>query len=532
MKIQQQQKTAKRTPAATACLALWGLINTGLMLMPETACLAAKPQEIKFTVNRFKVEGASPLSQQAIDDYFQPLQHKQYNLKELQQVGKGLELAIREQGYPFYRVNLPPQTLSGGEVKLQVISFALGEVKVEGNHYFNRDNIIASLPVLTKPGSPNTQDLSESLKVANKHPSKQLQLTFKQSETADKIDAKVTVAEQRPYQASLIMNNAGTPKSGDYRMTGMLQYSNLWGLDHVLNGSYTTSPDHADDVRQYGVSYSMPVYQLKGWLSAYYAYSNVNIGTVATDITVTGSGEMYGLHYQQFLPKFGKYEHSLDFGLDNRYFINDVQFQNIPLGTNVRSAPVSILYKGEYPWLNTHSSYYLQWVGNTDIGGHNNDSFYNATRFGAKRDWDLLRYGANFSANFNQWLVQTTFTGQYSSAPLIAGEQLGIGGNYDVRGYQQRETSSDSGEIVKFEITTPPWQQINLFAFYDYGHGHLQNPLPGQTADLDLHSTGFGARWQWRENVMANIALASVLSDGPLTQAGMNRVIANIVLRY
>ena len=126
MKIQQQQKTAKRTPAATACLALWGLINTGLMLMPEAACLAAKPQEIKFTVNHFKVEGASPLSQQAIDDYFQPLQHKQYNLKELQQVGKGLELAIREQGYPFYRVNLPPQTLSGGEVKLQVISFALG----------------------------------------------------------------------------------------------------------------------------------------------------------------------------------------------------------------------------------------------------------------------------------------------------------------------------------------------------------------------------------------------------------------------
>jgi len=44
--------------------------------------------------------------------------------------------------------------------------------------------------------------LSEYLKVANKHPSKQLALTFKQSATADKIDANISVNEQRPYQAT------------------------------------------------------------------------------------------------------------------------------------------------------------------------------------------------------------------------------------------------------------------------------------------------------------------------------------------
>ena len=376
--------------------------------------------------------------------------------------------------------------------------------------------------------------MADAIKVANKHPSKQVQVLFKPGKSPDKLDANVSVSEHRPYQASLIVNNYGTPTSGDYRITGALQYSNLWGLDHIVNGSYSTSPDHADTVQQYGGSYSLPIYRLKGWLSAYYANSSVNTGTVATDLTVTGSGEMYGIHYQQFLPKLGKYEHSLDLGIDNRYFINDIQFQNLQVGANVRSAPFSILYKGEYPWQNTHTSYYIQWVGNTNFGGHNTDAHYQAARFNAKQNWDLLRFGSNFSVFVKDWLVQTSFSGQESHSPLIAGEQLGIGGSFDVRGYEQRETGADSGQIVKFEVTTPAWQKINLFAFYDYGHGSLQSATPGQVKDWNLSGTGIGARYQWREYFMGNIAFATALdtAEAGTTKAGNNRIHANIVFKY
>jgi len=532
--MKKQQKMNKRIHCLTTCLIRSALVTASLYLTPQALCLAAAPQEFKFNVNRFSVEGLSPLSQTFIDDYFKPLQNRLYTLKELQEVSRALELIIREQGYPFYRVIVPPQTLGTGDVKLQVISFTLGEIDVTGNNYFTRNNIIASLPVLTKPESPNTQDLAEAIKVANKHPTKQVQVTFKSSQTPDKLDANITVSERRPYQASLIANNYGTPSSGDYRLTGALQYSNLWGLDHILNGSYSTSPDHADSVQQYGASYSLPIYQLKGWLSAYYANSSVNTGTVATDLTVTGSGEMYGIHYQQFLPKLGKYEHSLDVGIDNRYFINDIQFQNTQVGSNVRSAPFSILYKGEYPWQNTHTGYYVQWVGNTDFGGHNTQAHYQTARLNAKQNWDLIRYGSNFSVYVKDWLVQTSLTGQQSHNPLIAGEQLGLGGSFDVRGYEQRETGADSGEIVKFELTTPAWQKINLFAFYDYGHGRLQSTSPGQTKDWNLSGTGIGARYQWRDYFMGNIAFATALDTvaNGTTQAGNNRIHANIVFKY
>jgi hemolysin activation/secretion protein len=514
-----------------------------ITLIPDSFCVAATaPQEFRFNIKHFTVEGLSPLSQSFLDDYFKPLENKLYTLKELQGVSRALEKIIREQGYPFYRVIVPPQSLASSDIKLKVISFSLGEIEVNGNKHFSRDNIIASLPVLTKSESPNTQDLADAIKVANKHPSKQVQVTFKSGKEADKLDANVTVSERRPYQVSLIANNYGTTSSGDYRLTGAIQHSNLWGLDHILNGSYSTSPDHANNVEQYGVSYSLPIYRLKGWLSAYYANSSVNVGTIATDVTVTGSGEMYGIHYQQFLPKLGKYEHSLDLGIDNRYFINDVQFRNTQVGANVRSVPFSAMYKGEYPWENTHTTYYIQWVGNTDFGGHNTQAHYQAARLNAKQNWDLFRFGGNFSVGFKDWIAQTSFTGQHSNNPLISGEQFGIGGSFDVRGYDQRETGADRGQIVKFELTTPAWselsfvegQKTNLYAFYDYGHGRLDSVTPGQAKDWILSGTGVGARFQWREYFMGNIAFANALDnvENGITKAGNNRIHANIVIKY
>lgn len=509
------------------------LISYGICWAATNEESSVSPKEFKFSVKYFEVEGSSPLSQTFIDDFFEPLQNRTYSLKELQDISKKLEQSIHNLGYPFYRVIVPPQTLSQGAVKFKILSFTLGEVEITGNEYFTRDNILASLPVLDKHETPNTKDLSEALEVTNKHPSKQLQIIFKPSKAQDKLDARISVTESRPFQATLSANNFGTPSSGNYRFIGQMQYSNLWGLDHVINASYSTSPDHADSVRQYGGSYSLPIYRLKGWLSAYYAESSVNIGTVATDLTVTGAGKMYGIHYQQHLPNLGRYEHLLDLGFDNRLFVNDIQFQNTQVGDDVRSTPFSALHRGKYTWQNVHLSHYIQWVGNAGIGGQNTQASYLANRLNAQRNWNLLRYGGDFMINVKNWLIQTRLIGQQSEFSLIAGEQLGIGGSFDVRGYRQRETGADSGQIVKFEVVTPAWKRMNLFAFFDYGHGRLHSTLPIQVKDWSLSSTGIGANFQWRKYVLGNITFANALktAEAGFTQAGDSRIHFNVVYR-
>lgn len=515
------------------------LLSLGLLTANVSSADDVAPEKFTFTVHKFIIEGESLeaiISNDDVSTYLKSFEEKMYDLKELQDVGKGLEAMIRDEGFAFYRVILPPQALNSGEVKLKVIAFGLGDIKVEDNTYFSSEGIISSLPELKKDVSPNTQALAASVKVANKHPSKQIQLTFKQGENEDKVDAKIKVTEQRPYQFSLGLNNTGSDSSGEYRLTGGAQYSNLWGLDHVVNASYTLPPDHADTIKQYGGTYALPIYPLKGWLNMYYASSSSNNGTVATDLTITGAGEMMGIHYQQFLPKWEKYEHSLDIGIDSRHFLNDVQFKKTQLGTNVRSLPFSISYKSEYPFEHVRSGYFVQWAMNTGWGSDNTDTLYEKSRAGADSSWHIFRYGSNFATSFEQWSLTTSIIGQYSQKPLIAGEQIGIGGSYDVRGYEQRETGADNGQIAKIELTSPTWEKINAFVFYDYGHGSKEQPQAGELKNWNLSGTGIGAKWQWREYVNTNLTFATALNDNSTTPSGTkafnNRILLNVNFRY
>jgi hemolysin activation/secretion protein len=510
-----------------------------LSFLPVSMVFAEKlaPEKIKFTVKKFTVEGeslAQILDADDIENYLKPFQEKSFNLKELQDVGKGLEAMIRKEGFAFYRVILPPQSLNSGAVTLKVIAFDIGNIKVEGNQHFTEKNVLASLPELKKDISPNTHDLSQSAKIANRHPSKQVVVTFKQTENEDKIDAMVNVTEQpRPYQFSLALNNTGTQSSGDFRLAAAAQYSNLWGRDHIVSASYTLPPEHADTVKQYGGTYALPIYPLNAWLNMYYAYSSANNGVVS-GMSITGAGEMMGIHYQQFLPKFEKYEHSLDIGFDSRYFLSSVELKGtkLPGDGNVRSLPFSAMYKADYAFEHLQTGYFLQWAMNTGWGSENADNFYDKSRKGADSSWQIFRYGSNFATAFENWLLTTSLTGQYSEKPLIAGEQLGIGGTYDVRGYEQRETGADNGQIVKVELTTPAWKKMNAFVFYDYGHGTKEKTLPGEVKDWNLSGTGIGAKWQWQEYVNTSLTFATALNDSNTTKAFNNRILFNVNFRY
>ncbi len=524
-----------------------------LSLLPAL-CLAqediAAPKKITFTINKFVIDGNSTLSEEELADYFSPLEHQSYDLVHLQNVGKAFEAHIHDLGYTFHRVVLPPQSLNAGEVTLKMIDFNIDNINIHGNRLFSKENILASLPELQKDLLPNTTALAASLKVANKHPARKILLTFKQSDEKDRVNANVKVIEpERPYELSLNLNNTGSNSAGEYRLTGGFQYNNLWDADHIFNASYTLPPDHADTIKQYGASYALPVYALGGWLNLYYASSSANTGIVASDLNITGAGKMMGIHYQQFLPKWEKYEHSLDIGLDSRHFLSSLQNTQIPAAvcqpsltvcdeqTNVRSTPFSLTYKGEYPFALFRSDYFLQWASNVGLWSDNSDVFYEKSRKGARSTFNILRYGTNLSTEFGDWSFHTSLMGQYSHTPLIAGEQLGIGGSYDVRGYEQRETSADSGQIVSLELTSPAWENINAYVFYDCGHGLREKPQAGETREWTLSGAGIGAKWQWEENLSTNIAFATALNDakginGGTTQAGNNRIHINLNLRY
>jgi len=70
---------------------------------------ADAPKSISFQVNQFVIEGELPISSKKVDSLLTPLEGKEYGLADLQSVTKQVEKLIRDAGFAFYRVVLPPQ---------------------------------------------------------------------------------------------------------------------------------------------------------------------------------------------------------------------------------------------------------------------------------------------------------------------------------------------------------------------------------------------------------------------------------------
>ena len=510
-----------------------------LFANPLAARAMQERAPLAFLVQQFSVEGANPLNAEETVAIFAPFVGRSHTLNSLQTVAKTLEQSIRDQGYAFYRVALPPQTLKeDARVRLQIIDFKLNNIEVVGNKYFDRENVIASIPELQVGVSPNNDLLGEQLQVANQNSSRKLKLKLRQSEIPDQIDALVDVEDNDPLQSYLLLNTRGAEQSGKWRLTGGIQHSNLWNLDHNINLSYTTSPDHADSVMQWGANYSLPLYRLGGWLNAYYAKSdsksNVSTGTVAGGINISGAGEMMGVHYNQHLPRWKRYEHSLDIGLDDKHFLNNIEVAGQDVGPDVRSRPFSFTYRGELTYSLVKTSFYLSWSRNLDGGSDNTDVHYTQTRFGAAQGWDVLRYGISADVQLpTQWVLRINVSGQDSRQPLISGEQIGLGGVYSIRGYQEREAAGDNGHIFHGELWAPQWfPGVNLLAFYDYGFANLVKPQPGDRDNQLLRSTGFGMRWHINQHFDTTADFAHAFDTTQFTAKGDNMLHYSIMYQF
>ena len=514
---------------AIACLAC------SVQAQTAAAPATAQDEEASFAVTGFTVEGESPLPEELTRATLAPYIGEHHGIERLQQAATALEAVLRERGFGFYRVVLPPQDI-GGVIKLQMFRFTLGTVTVKGNQVFSNDNILRSLPQIAAGNSPNTQELARDLSLANENPSKRANVTFKQGQVDDTIDATVDVVDSKTLAGFVTLNNTGGGTSGPNRLTVGLSHTNLFDRDQQGTVTYTTSPSDPGRVHQYGGYYRAPVYGWGGMLSAYYTKSSVNSGIVANAINVTGQGEFAGVQYNHYFAPQGDYRAFLMVGLDDKNFINDkiTTLAGTPLFPSYRTRPLTVSYTGrsEKKW--GLWGFNVDYAHNLSLGAGNDSASYSANRAGASPGWSALRYGADLTMPLPaNWLLNTRLRGQLSSESLVPGEQFGLGGAQSVRGLTERVLAGDSGLQGSVEFWTPAlFENTRGLLFFDVGHisNHNNAVLPSAT----VSSLGAGLRWSLGNSWSANLDLAHVLSGfGKLPAASSrDRAHFNLSWRY
>ncbi len=481
----------------------------------------------------FNIEGELPIPRERAQAIVAPYAGPAIGIEQLQAAASALETELTARGFPFYRVILPPQSLEG-TVQLRVLPFRLGNVAVSGNQHFSTENVLASLPAMKKGESPNIAAIGRNRSAANEHPSKQLDITFRQSDLPDSVDADVKVTDEPPLSFFVGLNNTGERRSGTWRATAGVQHSNLWNLDHSLTATYTTAPEKTSDVKQYGLYYRMPFYSVSGALTLFYAYSDVNSGTVANVFEVSGRGRFSGLHWRQHLVPQGAYSHSIEAGLDDRFFDNNVVFGGTQIGVDVRSRPASLTYLGRFDLTDAVLAGSVQYAHNLSGGSDNNDAAYSGNRAGADRDWKALRYSLDGQWRFDPWSLAMRVRGQYANEPLIPGEQFGLGGANSIRGLRERETTGETGLAVTAEGLLPlPWEGVSAIVFVDAGEVRVHDAaLTGQPGRIGAASAGLGLRWSIARRFYLAIDGAQVIDGTAASEAGDRRVHVTLVYRF
>jgi hemolysin activation/secretion protein len=525
--MQINNKRALPILLAIVCLACSAQAQT----VPAAA--TAVDEEASFSVTGFVVEGENPLSEALTESALTPYVGLHHGIERLQQAATALETVLRSQGFGFYRVVLPPQDI-GGVIKLQMFRFTLGKVVVKGNQVFTNDNILRSLPQLAAGSSPNTYQLARDLSLANESPSKRANVTFKQGEVPDTIDAAVEVADSKTLAGFVTLNNTGSDSTGYNRLTAGISHTNLFDRDQQGTVTYTTSPSDPGRVHQYGGYYRAPIYDWGGMLSVYYTRSSVSSGIVANSINVTGQGEFAGVQYAHYFAPRGDFRSFLTVGLDDKNFINDkiTTLAGAALFPNYRTRPLTVSYTGRFEKKWGLWGYNVDYARNLELGGGMDTASYVANRAGASPNWSALRYGADLTVPLpSNWLLNTRLRGQFSSDSLVPGEQFGIGGAQSVRGLTERVLAGDSGVQGNLEFWTPALaENTRALLFYDFGQlrRHNDTVVPSAT----VTSFGAGLRWSKGNSWSASLDFAHVLSGDGNLPAGTSRNRAHFSLNW
>lgn len=497
---------------------------------------------IRFEISRFAVSGNSLLPASEADAAVAPFAGKNRDFGDVQRALEALEAAFHVRGYKVVTVQLPEQELGGGVVRLEVMEPKIGQVKVRGNKVFDEANIRRSMPALASGHTPNLDDVSANLKMANEHPSRKINLQLQSGASDDVVDANLEVVDEKAWRAMLNVDNTGTPQTGRTHAGVVLQHANLWGRDHLGSIQYTTTAEHPEQVSVFGLGYHIPLYALGDSLDLFASYSNVDSGVVSAglfDLGVSGKGATFGARYNHVLARRGSFEPRLVYGADIKAYKNDVLFAGQNFGNDVTVRPVSVAWVGNLSLDGAaQASFSLAAVQNIPGGSRGRSTDFERARAGADDSYSMLRVSGAYSRMVaGDWQMRVLLNGQWTGDALVSGEQFGAGGNASVRGFDERALSADSGAFANLEMYSPNFctssrWQCRAVAFYDAAYGERNKALAGELRSTRIASTGLGMRFAMGASMNIQLDYGHVLQSGAVDTSGRNKLHVRAGIAY
>nr|WP_259295149.1 ShlB/FhaC/HecB family hemolysin secretion/activation protein [Paraburkholderia sp. DHOC27] len=437
----------------------------------------------------------------------------------LAEIRRAVVQRYRDAGQPLVDVYLPEQDVTNGVVRIAVANYRLGKVTARGNRYFPDRLLVREMPLT--PGAPIREtDVASGLSLLNLNPYRTVDVVYAPGDAEDSTDVVLETQDRLPLRVSAGFDNDGVAQLGRDRIFAGIDYGNLFGLDQQIGYQLTTNTDVFDgnpDIfgganRPRFVAHSFNYGAPLPWLDrvelfGMYAQSSPD---VANSFGQTGISAQLSFRYDWRLVPIGAWQQQIQLGYDFKRSNNDLEFGGFQVfnsNTHIHQFVLAYDANGRDTLGQASASATLV-MSPGYLDGDDNDAAFNTARLGASPRYTYMQLtgqhdvalpaGFSFSAHgMFQWTPDT----------LLPSEELGLGGDSSVRGYEPYVVEGDRGWNLQTELRTPPLMfgttsvALQPFLFFDAGHVWNRIDEPTEPNNGSLISVGAGLRLQFSRYV-------------------------------
>ena len=443
---------------------------------------------------------------------------KRITMQDLDAICRQIMAYFEEVQQPVVTAVVPEQEIRGGVVQILVVKGQMGKVRVEGNRYFQTENLKDDVQL--QPGDDlDLGILTDNVAWMNSNPFRQVDPTLAPGDQPGQTDVVLNVKDRFPIRPFVSYDNFGIQSLGYNRFSTGLSVCDIWtGFDQQLNYQFLSSGDFNALISNSGAYVAALPWQHN--FSIFGTYSKANPNTVDS-FDQNGYFWQASMRYNIPLPTLSLLE-GLDFrhqtyvGYDFKASDTNIFFQGAELPTTsnglVGLYNISQFTLGySFNWVDPIGSTSFETVLFGSPGGMTSNNTTTA--------FQNIDGGADAQYIYGKFSLSRIFrlpgdaaivlSGQIQQADsnLMPSESFGIGGYDTVRGYDQRSANGDNAYLGNVEIRTPPisfWQisgageavdQLVLLAFFDYGQVLQYSPDTITSENWHLMSVGPGLRY-------------------------------------
>ena len=467
--------------------------------------------QASFVLRSFVIEGATAFPADELASFYQDMLGKKITVADAFQIAANIELKYRNAGYVISRVVVPPQEVTDGTFKVRVIEGFISDIVVQENVGPVSKAIKRLLNPLIGKTPVSFDEMERRLLLANDLAGMSVRATLKPSATAPGGSEMLVEADRDAVAGTVSIDNRNSPYSGNAEAMGLVQFNSF--------GS------HGD---QLGIQT-----QLSSPIERSYSITANYQGMYSDDGLMLGLSSSYGRS------RPGKELDALDV---NSVVIAERAIATYPL---IRSRLQNLRISGEYEYRSIDTDV-LDNPFNRDrlhivragISYDLTDSFQGITAvratlhrglgvLNATEKGNPLASRSDASGSFTKGTIDitrvqqvtqsvsllATATGQYAVDPLLASEEMALGGPNYGRGFDNNEFSGDDGWATSLEVRYSPDipeifpNGVQFYSFVDSGQvWNIDDNV--SHARTSASSYGGGIRVNILENLYASAEVA------------------------